>query len=753
MGRYCFNEVVLEADSRELRVSSVAVPVEPKVFDVLLYLAQHPGRVVTRDELLDACWSGVYVSDGTLSRCLSRVRVAIGQSRTDNQPIKTLYKQGYRLCADVCVEEDEDEAPAIGNSSSAPVIAPQPTPAPEQRLVVLAYVGFRSIRQTGSDPKYVRRRVLQLIADSAGLIERHGGGAATVSGDHVTIQFGYPEATERTAEAAVSCALALGERARNLDIDARFGIAAGWAILQWQRHGAFVLNQEPNRAAELLARAGEGEIIVDDRTVVLVQNAFQAHPIADAENVFSISARPDRQHNPIDLPFVNRDSQLLHLEQRWNQATSGHGRVVLVQGEPGVGKTTLVEEFLRRANISEDVVFRSNCSWSKSMKPFAPLLEIVRRNAKIDANTTPIRQFALLEAALKKAGRPNKEHLPLFASMLSVHAAQYALEELHLDEGLMREGTMTALLSLLLPPPDTARILWLEDLHWADPLTLHTLARLAHAGQQQKLLIILSNRADPPPELKSYDQITVKPFDRRQVMFFLEQCSNHGMLTNAQIETVVERSDGVPLFLSEFVRAAPDGIDDTIPDTLRDLLQVRVNAAGEFTPTLKWASVIGRRFDTGILEAVAPGATDGGALETLVNEGLIEPVARSSEFVFSHALVRDAAYESMTPKERRTKHGRIADALIDLFPDRTETEPDVVAYHLEASGALHEATAYWKMAVKAAASFGSKDEARQQYRAALDAAQQVGSRAEGADLVSRIDDMLESLAWRRLPSL
>ena len=512
MGRYCFNDVVLEVESRELRVSGTAVPVEPKVFAVLLYMAQHPGRVVTRDELLDVCWSGVYVSDGTLSRCLSRVRAAIGQSRTENEPMKTFYKQGYRLIADVRVEEDGGDALAIGNGNSGPVLVP----LAERRLVVLAYGAFRSLRnapreakKAACEAKYVRRRVLQLVADSADLIERHGGGATTVSGDHVTIQFGYPEATERTAEAAVSCARALGERAHNLNIGARFGIAAGWSVLQWQRYRTFILDQEPNPAAELLARAGDGEIIVDGRTFALVQNAFQAHPVADAENVFSISTRSDRQHNAIDLPFVNRDSELLHLDQRWQQAISGHGKVVLVQGEPGVGKTALVEEFLRRANISDEVVLKGNCAWSKSMKPFAPLLEVVRRRAQIDAKTSPIQQFALLEAALKKAGRPNEEHLPLFASMLSVHAAQYALEELHLDEGQMREGTMTALLSLILPPPDNARILWLEDLHWADPLTLQTLSRLARAGEQHSLLIILSSRTDLPPELKPDAQFPV----------------------------------------------------------------------------------------------------------------------------------------------------------------------------------------------------------------------------------------------------
>ncbi|MEL6265991.1 MAG: transcriptional regulator, partial [Pseudomonadota bacterium] len=238
---YRFNEILLDRGRRELKDGGNPISVEPKVFDVLLYLIEHRDRMVGRDELLDACWSGTHVSDGTLSRCISRVRQAIGQARDAAEPIHTVHGRGYRFIGEV-EEVDTGTAPEASTPQAAEMAAPATLPGqataaatamPERRQVTIL-----ALRLAPDDPGLESDRerwhaaVTGLIAGIAPVLTRLQGTLAAHEQDRLTIHFGYPGGAEQATQAAVHAAWASIDEASMHGVMAAAGIASGQAILE-----------------------------------------------------------------------------------------------------------------------------------------------------------------------------------------------------------------------------------------------------------------------------------------------------------------------------------------------------------------------------------------------------------------------------------------------------------------------------------------------------------------------------------------
>ncbi len=735
--RYTFDEVEINVERREIFLAGELRPVEPKVFDVLAYLAQNYDRVVGRDELLEACWPGIFVSDGTLSRCLSRVRASIGQGRSDNEPVRTLYKQGYRLVADVQSTSADGTAADSNAEQGSDTNAAVP---PERRFVVIAAGQFRPASTGVQDAELLSAAIKSLMTDLAPVLERLGGGASRVTMDGVAIQFGYPIATERAAESALEAAQEITRRAKEVGLGARFGVAAGWTVVDADdASAARILHAEPKQAGALLDLSEFGQCTVDGRTLRLVQNAYFAKPVEDSLDAFAISKRAERLEQETDAPFMHRDPELFQMDQHLRRAKSGRGQLVSVTGEAGVGKTGFVEEFLRRGEIPADRLLRGNCTWRTRQTPFAPMLDVVRQIAGIGEGDPPIRQFALLENVLAKARRNSDDHLPLFTALLSAERAQES------NEAAQRQLTLDVLAAVILENLQPNSIIWIDDVHWLDPSSLELLKQLQGTISSKPVMIVVTSRTGTVEQLDPNGTIELKPFDRRQVSLFLERCVDAGLLRQSQVEPLAERSDGVPLFLTEFIRNAELGDRNAIPETLRELLQARLDDAGPFKPTLQWASVLGRHFDADLLHAVDPASTQPEAMGALLDSGLVGKRSGSDELRFSHALVREAAYESIPQTNRRAFHKRTAEVMISDFPGIVERKPEIVAQHLEDAGQSGDAARYWQMAGRAAAAISGTEEARAQLSNALRSAQKSDTVASGDELVEQIQKVLNAL--------
>ena len=732
--RYAFDNRSLDTGTRELRCGAAIVAVEPQVFDLLQYLIEHRDRVVTKDELLATVWNGRVVSDSTLGSRITAARQAIGDSGEAQRLIRTVARKGVRFVGAVTQTAPQFSDAAIDSAPSAtPAI--EPARAERRQLTIVALDTPRPRSASGRmDPEDWRDAVHRDQACVRNVIERAGGFLAHSTSGRMLFFFGFPHAREDDAERAVRAAMQAlasvdASRAERGDCDAkaRAGMDTGLVVVGDPARALAGLDgaavgEAPYIAERLLERAPPGALVISDATRSLLGALFEYRDLgvlASAGSAPAVSATQvigDPQIanrfqalRSLHAKLIGRDEELDLLLRRWDQVRRGEGRVVLLCGEPGIGKSRLVTAFEQRVAPQSLDALSYYCLQYRAdaaLHPFIAQLERAANFARDDGGRAKVQK---IERCLVAAGLPGQSpDVPLMAELLSIPPSD-AYEPLSLSPRRRKELVFESFIAQLVARAARGSLLVVcEDVHWIDPTTAELLDIIVERVRDLPVLLILTYR----PEFRApwlgeahVTALTLTRLSRRDNEALVRQVASGKALPPALIERIVGQTDGVPLFVEEVTKSVLEGglvreeggayvmdaalRDIAVPSTLHASLVARFDRLATARPLVQTAAAVGREFTYPMLQAVS-GLTDAELarqLDTIVASGLVH--ARGSiphsVYSFKHALVQEAAYATMLRGDRVPIHRRVIEVFETLFPEEATRHPDALAHHCAAA--------------------------------------------------------------------
>jgi class 3 adenylate cyclase/predicted ATPase len=624
-------------------------------------------------------------------------------------------------------------------------------PAAERRQITVMFcdlVGSTSLAAR-LDPEELRDLIREYQSLCAQTVQRFDGSVAQYLGDGVLIYFGAPHAHEDDASRAGHAGLDIVQAVRTLgtewasrlrvELSVRIGIHTGPVVVGEVGGGArtetLAIGETPNIAARLQAAARPNTIVVSDATYRLLSRAFRCHDrgqltlaglnaavhayeIVERSDV-EMAQRPGQDADPSTL--VGRAWELGVLRDHWRKARDGSGGVVMLRGEAGIGKSMLVEALKADVTRDDGLVLQGDCSPYYENSAFFAVTRLLRRWCGFQSSDTPSDQQHKVAAALAAVPLADAAAEPLIANLLSV-AVDVSHPVFKLGAALQRARTLNLLLAI---PLALARqqpvMLLLEDLHWADPSTLEFLEAAVSRLQQSPVLAVLTARPEFSADWLAASHVTrieLGGIDRAGAESLVARAIGGKSLPPEVVDQILQRADGVPLFIEETTRAIVDSdvLHDAgagyelrgplppnlVPVTLQDALMARLDRLESAKPIVQLGAAIGREFTYELLSA-ASGEDDSALnkqLERAVSSGLLQRwgVPPDATFVFKHALIQETAYQSLLRKTRQQYHQRIADALEQRFPAVTERRPELLAHHYTEAGAITQAIPYWRRA-------------------------------------------------------
>jgi TOMM system kinase/cyclase fusion protein len=630
--------------------------------------------------------------------------------------------------------------------------APQGAAEGERRQLTVLSCGLRLVgRGTDAEELEELEELDALLwaqhAACAELARHREAWVGSILGERLLLSFGYPRAREDDAHRAVQLALELMaqlkqrgaelERTQGLKLEARIGIHTGLVISHELRGsgpgGAVLAGHTPGVAERLEALAGPGEVLVSAATAKLLREHFTLEPSGEHRvgvgmrslPVFRVQGRSRTRPQGLEEtpagPLLGRTLELELLQQRWRQALTGMGQGILLTGEPGIGKSRLVQELAQQVRATPHTFLELRCAPEWRNSTLRPVVDWLERLLGAGRDWTGEQTTAALEALLSRHGFELAEAVPLFASLLSVKGTSDRYPPRAMSPERQKELILDALLTLIFEMAQQQPVLLaVEDLHWADPMTLELVTWVVKEAPTARLCVVLTARPEfsqPWPSAQVM-QVQLGRLERQQVEEMVRRLTRDTPLPSEVVEQVVGRTDGVPLFVEELTRMVAESLPPgeeahgrvlsplAIPSTLRDSLMARLDRLGPAKATAQLAAALGREFTYELLEAcsVADAETLKRDLETLVAAELIHRRrgARGPVHVFKHALIRDTAYESMIKPTRRQVHARIAVALELRFPELVQRRPELLARHHAAAEQKREALGYARQAALAA---------------------------------------------------
>ena len=792
---FCFDDCVLDTDRRDLRRAGEVIAVEPKVYEVLLYLLEQRGRVVSRDKLIAQCWPEAYVSNETLNRCLSRVRQAIGQRRGGPRLIQTVYGSGYRFIGVVSAQEPPPACETVpvavappmahpvasGRAVASPPPAParaatpavaSPTVAERRQLTVMSCALVDANRLLAElDPEALHVMLGDFRSACLDITSHYEGHVAQHLDAGLVVYFGYPQAHEDDAQRAIRAGLAMVERVRDWQagqqdtvpgVAVRVGIHTGVVIAELAGGDAappLAVGATPAIASELRELALPQTVVISAPTAHLVAGYFECKALGSQRLathsapllVYEVS-RSSRLQTRLEVgaaggltPFVGRTAEVALLGERWQQVQEGLGQVVVVRGDAGIGKSRLLQVLKERIAAADHLQLECRCSPYHRHTALYPVLDLLQRLLRGQSEVLPEDGgLGQLEALLRRYDLPLDETLPLLAALLSLPLPEARYTPLTMTPQRQRERSLDVLLALLLAQAARQPVLFVvEDLHWGDPSTLEFLDLLIGQVASTAMMMVLTCRPTfelPWGQRPQVTRVVLNRLTRPQIQQMITQVAGGKRLPARGMRVLLEKTDGVPLFVEELTRMVlesgqlveRDGQYEligeleqlTIPATLHDSLMARLDRLGTAKEIAQWGAVLGREFTYDVLCAVVP--FDAGVLqeglrqlvqaELVFQRGLLPQV----HYRFKHALIQDAAYASLLTRRRQAMHERIAQTLEAQFPQITESEPELLAYHYTAAGRAESAIPYWRQAGQHAVERSANQEAANHLRAALD---------------------------------
>ncbi|MGE0577181.1 BTAD domain-containing putative transcriptional regulator [Reyranella sp.] len=647
---------------------------------------------------------------------------------------------------------------------------PAPTAHPERRqLTVMACGMVNTIALSALlDPEDMRDLIASFHNTVAEVVSRFDGFVAQYLGDGVRVYFGYPVAHEHDTEQAVRAGLALCEAIGGLRVgsgvalQARVGIATGLVVVGEQPGDgngghAMAVGKAPDLAARLQAVAAPGAVLIDAGTHRLVGRMFDCRALGADEARGLLQAaeaweaggetagvsRFESRRSGVLSPFVGRVEEIELLLRRWQQAKSGEGRVVLLSGEPGIGKSRIAESLLAGLEGELSAQERYFCSPHHANSALYPFIGQLERAAGFEPGSRPETRLDRLEALLGPISRNPTRDISLLAELLGV-PAELRYPTAAMSARQKREIIFTTLLDRLDGMAAQGPVLIVfEDAHWIDPTSLELLDRMVARVANLPALLIITFRPELVPTWIGQPHVTTLPLNRlgrRESARLIESIAREKALPGAVVEQVLARADGVPLFIEELMittmesgllRETSDGYALTgpllplaIPTTLQASLTTRLDRLGPARDVAVIGAAIGREFSHELIAAVSPltAMELDAALERLVASGLAyrRGIPPDATYSFKHALVQDAAYATMLRRRRRQVHADIAKALIERFAALVESNPEIVARHLTEAGLVEQSVDYWSKAGRRSAGRSAMAEAAAQLQKALD---------------------------------
>jgi len=648
--------------------------------------------------------------------------------------------------------------PAPTVTAAAPD-APSPADAERRQLTVMFcdLVGSTAL-SARLDPEDLRTVIGAYHRRCAAVIESAGGFVAKYMGDGVLAYFGYPRADEHDAERAVRAGLALVDAVAGLDtaagmpLQVRVGIATGLVVVgdligQGEAQERGVVGETPNIAARLQALAEPGAVVIAPSTRRLTGGLFEYVDLGAVElrglgapvmaaRVLRGSAAESRfeaLHGHDLTPLVGRDEELALLQRRWQQAKAGEGRVVVLIGEPGIGKSCLAQAMLEQPAGEPHTRLRYFCSPHHQASALHPYITQLEHAAGFSREDMAEARLAKLEALLARSNA-GAEEIGFIAERMSIPTGdKYRLADLTPQR--RKEKTLEALLAQLTRLAARQPVLMLfEDAHWIDPTSLELLTLTVARARQLPLLLLVTARPEFTPPWPADAHVTTQALarlGRREGATLVERSAGGKALPAEILEQILARTDGVPLFLEELTKTiiesgllreedghyALDGALPplAIPTTLHDSLMARLDRLAPVREVAQIGAAIGREFSYPLLSAVAHQPDDRltEALDRLVRAELVFGRGEPPEavYTFKHALVQEAAYASLLRERRRQLHAHIAQALEGEFPEVAETQPELVAHHYAAAGLPAPAIDYYRRAADRAMAASANAEA------------------------------------------
>jgi class 3 adenylate cyclase/predicted ATPase len=632
--------------------------------------------------------------------------------------------------------------------------APAAGPAAERRQLTVMFcdlVGSTAL-SAGLDPEDLREVIAAYHRAIAEIVGGLDGFVAKYMGDGVLVYFGYPRAHEDDAERAVRAGLgaidAVGRLyVHSVKLQARVGIATGLVVVgdligEGSAQEQSVVGETPNLAARLQALAEPDAVVIAAGTRRLVGDLFEVRDLGAVEvkgiaapvpawqvlRPSAVASRFEALRGSALTPLIGRDEEIDLLLRRWARAKAGDGQVVLVSGEPGIGKSRIAAALEERLQTEPHLRLRYFCSPYHQDSALYPFIDQLGRASGFAHDDPASARLEKLEALLALAAPPD-EDLALLADLLSLPASVYRPLP-SLSPQRKKEKTLEALLHQLVGlARQQPMIMVFEDAHWIDPTSRELLDLTVGRVSNLPVLLIVTFRPEFQPPWIGQPQVsilTLNRLDRRDRAVLVEQIAGGKALLDEVVAQIVDRTDGVPLFVEELTKSVLEsGVSLVgIPTTLHDSLMARLDRLASVRLVAQIGAAIGREFSYQLLHAVSrlPEEELQAALARLVSSELVFQRGRPPDAVYSfkHALVQDAAHGSLLRSTRQRLHAQIAEALEAYSPELMDSQPELFAQHYQEAGLVEKSVAYWGRAGRRSTTRSAMAEAVAQFRKGLD---------------------------------
>jgi predicted ATPase/class 3 adenylate cyclase len=573
-----------------------------------------------------------------------------------------------------------------------------------------------------------------------------GGSVAKFMGDGALVYFGYPEAHEDDAERAVRAGLALLDTIAVMRLpvpvrpQVRVGIATGLVVVgeligEGGAQERVAVGETLNLAARIQAAASPDSVVVAELTRRLAGVAFdyddlgphELKGIPGAARLWRVTGesgtrgRFDNRAAKGLTPLVGRAEEIGLLRRRWDYAKEGDGQLVLLSAPPGFGKSRLTQSFREQLDDSPVTCLQYFGSPFHVNSPFHPFIRQLERAAGIVRTDAAAQKLDKLESILKGSAESRIEDVSLMAALLSLPFGE-RYPRLQITELVQKQRTMELLEEqLVLLSRHSPVLVVFEDAHWVDPSSIELMNSAILRVANLPVMIIVTHRPEFPPPWLDLGHATVLKLNqlgRSQVLELIHKAAGGKTLPEAIIEQIASKSQGVPLFIEEITRSILESGDleeyrdryvlrqsireFTIPSTLQDSLIARLDRLGSAKDVVLTASIIGREFSYELIEAVSSisQAMLLADLGRLVQSDLLEQSGTPphSRYVFKHALILDAASQSVLKVRKRELHQRIAEVFTSRFPEVAANEPELLAHHYTEANVVDSALAFWRQA-------------------------------------------------------
>jgi len=780
--RYSFDDYVLDTQRHELHHAGEPIKLRRKVFQVLVYLLAHCDRVVPKQEFLEHLWPDQFVGEETLTSCIKTLRKALGERGRTPRFLRTLHGQGYRFVGAVEVWEHipADDAPQAlprrgGEGATRQAEVPSPALSPsladmgsppwealdgehKQVTVLCGALAEAPTLAARLGPEAMHHLMHDVLALAQDTVQRYEGTLAQVSGEGFLAPFGAPVAQEDHARRAVLAALELRQRLHAPD--ATRGQPHGVAVRLGLHTGPVVvgpLAYEPRRpylaaddtlqlATRLQQQATPDTILVSGATYALVQDEVQGEACETSSldgpsismPVYAIrgllrrrAGVPRRGARPLSR-FVGRTQELALLHARLTQALGGHGQVIGIAGEPGLGKSRLLAEFVHRLRGRPVTYCEGHCLAYGSATPYLPVCDLLRQLWGLPDATLATAITATVHQRLREAGVASEEEALLLLQLLDVPVDLAPLAAL--DPPMRKARTFAVLWHVIRQASQRQPLLLaVENLHWIDPTSEAWLASLVERLGDVPVLLLVSYRPGyQPPWLRhsAATQLALPRLSPRESLVVLQSMPQATQLPVPLQQAIVAKAAGNPFFVEELSWAAVEHGDQTytlpMPDTIEAVLAARLDRLPpEEKRLVQTAAVIGPEVPVPLVQRVAglpEEALQWGLAHLQSTEFLYETrLFPDQAYTFKHALTREVAYGSLLHERRRALHRQILEALEALYPDRLGEYAEPLAQHALRGEMWEKAVSYCHQAGAKAWNRGAVREAVTSFEQALDA--------------------------------